>query len=85
LPKNSEAFYTFECEKTQKFKYKYQHLNYCLKAISLGHACEKTCIQMNELGTLSIKNEIRTQPSVTLVEYMFTPENVNLEDEDEFE
>eukprot|EP01080_Neovahlkampfia_damariscottae_P007356 gene7356-11678_t len=85
LPKTSEAFYTFECEKKHVFRYKYKHMNYCLKALSLGHSLEKTSIQMNELGTLSIKNEIRTQPSVTLVEYMFTPENVSLDEDDDFE
>jgi hypothetical protein len=75
LPKTSDAFYGFESEYDQSFRYKFNHIRHCLHAISM-EACERTAIMMNEHGTILLRNELKTQPSVTHVEYYFVPENV---------
>lgn len=37
---------------------------------------------MNENGTILFRNEIKTQPNITTVDYYFLPENVEIEELD---
>lgn len=79
IPSKSDAFLAYESKQTQKFKYKLSHLQHCMKALANS---ERTQIKVNQEGTVSIENGIRTEASMTFVEYFMVPEHISLEDEE---
>ncbi|KAL9648446.1 hypothetical protein ABK040_014066 [Willaertia magna] len=76
VPNIGDAFYSFECNKTQNNTYMLSHIQHCMKALSQS---ERVCIRMNTEGTLSMQFVIKATEPVTYVEFFLLPMDTEFE------
>lgn len=71
IPRDSEAYYLFECSTSHSNSYRLSHIHHCIKALTQS---ERTCIRMNQQGVLSLQHMLKTDATrYTIVEFFICP------------